>query len=539
MPLSLELFQLSTTSQQSHEEVNFQTPSVFKPPTLPVTAPARSRVELQTPNWSEKTSLTKEQLEDFSASLDKKLDIEKIKINCSKLIEKKYGKNQFEKNLDGRRPNYAVRQKIDANTDILVQVHHHEDPDKQNGLITAMIRKETFGGIELDVFQKQIPGKSWDECTPAEMQKIKDADFTAEDINLKCTPGVTSLFVAEFPFKNRDGDFITSVGVVNSDGKVKFPSFHKRGMATGQNTVEFIGTAFAGVRCGVSSNKTNQLKNATQADLHQHFQALDPILGEMTNPQNYNGSRSKMNSLMVKVINSSPDLLMSKIQDLGATCISFDAKTVKFSTQEKNKNKDGKEVVVLAATGDVDKNDVPLGALPTNLDHQNKDKTSEALYSTLKDLADLVFNEDQLDEFRGKLIGCVFDTTLTNTGWRSGVCERLQHGFRRHLLQFACRNHIKDTECKRNFVRDLFDGPSKGDGIGGDLSKCFHAWNDFQKDPSQWEKYEIALKVKIAKEGSCSVYDSLEEHEKYSDLKNLVKWLADEDKAIFKKFLKL
>ena len=535
----LQLVPLPLTLFENHEPETvdgpIETPVSFKQPQVPVTAPARSRVEVQTPNWSEKPSVSKQELETFSQQLDSKLDVEKIKENYRKIVAEKYGAKQYEKSTAGKRPNYAVRQKLDEETDLLIQMTHHEDEDKQDGLVTALVRKERVDGVELDVFQKRIPGKKWEECSEEEMIKIKNAKFAAEDINLVCTPGVTSVFVAEFPFKNRQGEFITTVGVVNAKGEVTFPAFHKRGAATGQYKLDFIGTAHTGVRCGVSSNKTNQLKNAVQADLHNGLKELDPILGEMTNPAKYDGSRSKMNSLMKKVIDNSPKMIMPKLKKLEATCISFDAKTVKHSFQDKNTCKEGKEVIVLAVTGETDRKDIPLGAIPTNLDENNSEKSSKALYLSLRDIFDLVFEEEDMKEFRKKIVGNIFDTTTVNTGYRSGVCEWLQHGFRRHLLQFSCRNHTKDTETKRVFMRDCFDGPSRGNAVGGDFSKLFSSWCDFQKSSKQWQSYETALKIRIAKEGADHVYDNLGNHEKFSELQDILKWLAEEDQAIFKR----
>ena len=40
------------------------------------------------------------------------------------------------------------------------------------------------------------------------------------------------------------------------------------------------------------------------------------------------------------------------------------------------------------------------------------------------------------------IIGCVFDTTNTNSGWKSGVVVRLEEFLQHRILHVYCRHHV-------------------------------------------------------------------------------------------------
>ena len=40
------------------------------------------------------------------------------------------------------------------------------------------------------------------------------------------------------------------------------------------------------------------------------------------------------------------------------------------------------------------------------------------------------------------IIGCVFDTTNTNSGWKSGIVVRLEEFLQRRILHVYCRHHV-------------------------------------------------------------------------------------------------
>lgn len=84
------------------------------------------------------------------------------------------------------------------------------------------------------------------------------------------------------------------------------------------------------------------------------------------------------------------------------------------------------------------------------------------------------------------------------------------------------------------FHRKCYDGPTKGDGIGGDMSSAFAAWCEFQKDQKFWKKFQRFSKKMIKKVGKANAYDQLRDPKK-EDFKNLVKWIAEKDLLLVKR----
>ena len=56
------------------------------------------------------------------------------------------------------------------------------------------------------------------------------------------------------------------------------------------------------------------------------------------------------------------------------------------------------------------------------------------------------------------IIGCVFDTTNTNSGWKSGITVRLEKFLEQRIIHVYCRHHI--FERMANDVIDVYLGPS-------------------------------------------------------------------------------
>ena len=136
------------------------------------------------------------------------------------ILSLKFGENQFAKDTSGQNLNYLTLQKITQDIDVLVTTSHHKDQACQEGLAAVLVRNQNLEGQSMGVFQMRIGGKSWDDCTPEELDLVAKAKFTAEDIGLSGTPGVTSLFMAEFPFKDRNGNYVTAPGFVFPSGEV-------------------------------------------------------------------------------------------------------------------------------------------------------------------------------------------------------------------------------------------------------------------------------------------------------------------------------
>lgn len=137
------------------------------------------------------------------------------------------------------------------------------------------------------------------------------------------------------------------------------------------------------------------------------------------------------------------------LSELDATTLCFDTKGIKFSKHEKDKNKLTREVLTLLGAGAVDKDDVTIAATSTLRDVDGSEKSADAIAGTIRGVLEKIFKSpEERKAFYAKIIACCFDTTSTNTGWRSGACEILQHILKRCVLMLACRNHIVDTAAK-------------------------------------------------------------------------------------------
>lgn len=84
------------------------------------------------------------------------------------------------------------------------------------------------------------------------------------------------------------------------------------------------------------------------------------------------------------------------------------------------------------------------------------------------------------------------------------------------------------------FHRDYFDGPTKGNGVGGILSKGYEAWSEFQKDKVWFRKYQRFQKKEIKRLGKQNVYDCLKDT-KLAEYKSLLQWIADEEVLLVKR----
>lgn len=84
------------------------------------------------------------------------------------------------------------------------------------------------------------------------------------------------------------------------------------------------------------------------------------------------------------------------------------------------------------------------------------------------------------------------------------------------------------------FHRKCFDGETKGDGVGGIMSKAFHAWCEFQKDKKDWKKFQHFAKKRIKKVGKNNAYDRLKD-KNLDEFKKIVQWIEDEEVLLVKR----
>ena len=84
------------------------------------------------------------------------------------------------------------------------------------------------------------------------------------------------------------------------------------------------------------------------------------------------------------------------------------------------------------------------------------------------------------------------------------------------------------------FHRDSFDGQTKGDGVGGIMSKGYKAWSDFQRDNEWFRKYQRFVKLEIKRLGKKNVYDKLTGKD-VDKFKKIVEWIEKEEILLVKR----
>lgn len=84
------------------------------------------------------------------------------------------------------------------------------------------------------------------------------------------------------------------------------------------------------------------------------------------------------------------------------------------------------------------------------------------------------------------------------------------------------------------FHRSCFDGESKGNGVGGILTKGYEAWGDFQKDKEWFSKYQRFEKVEIKRLGKQNVYNKLR-GKKVDKFRALLEWIEKEEVLLVKR----
>ena len=84
------------------------------------------------------------------------------------------------------------------------------------------------------------------------------------------------------------------------------------------------------------------------------------------------------------------------------------------------------------------------------------------------------------------------------------------------------------------FHRDCFDGQTKGDGVGGIMSKGYKAWSDFQRDNEWFQKYQRFVKLEIKRLGKKNVYDKLTGKD-VDEFRKVVEWIEKEEVLLVKR----
>ena len=235
---------------------------------------------------------------------------------------------------------------------------------------------------------------------------------------------------------------------------------------------------------------------AALKDLKIFYQKIDPYIGELVNPENFSLSRDTIRRQRKKALDFTPALLRELTKSLEGSMWAFDCKAVKDVTEEKSKQTTAKEMFSLSTTGKTDIDDFEILVAPTesiNEKSKESDKSAAALLKTLRKGLDAIWPEefkDDLKNYKQKTFGLLFDTTSTNTGWRSGFNARaekeLESGSK---LNVPCRNHIIDTANKYMFRHPEIDGETKGGNSGGPLTTVFNDIKEWLRTDDNWERF--------------------------------------------------
>ena len=92
---------------------------------------------------------------------------------------------------------------------------------------------------------------------------------------------------------------------------------------------------------------------------------------------------------------------------------------------------------------------------------------------------------------KNQIVGCVFDTTNTNSGWKSGVVVRLEEYLAQRIIHIYCRNHV--FERMVNDIVSVCLGPSTSPE---ELSYKFLINNWKIIDTNNREKLQISRKTR-------------------------------------------
>ena len=397
--------------------------------------------------------------------IDQDVDFNEIQENFKQKVHEQIleEKRSLPRNHRRRRSNYCQIRDLDDESQVFI-TSTVLDPDEQpkiEDLLVTVVKKikvsdeKNSKEHEFEIFVKQIPNKEWEDCTDEELEIIAKTDFTAKDIleKVQRPAGFLPLFFVEYPLPG-EGRNIRTFGTIGFDGEVNIRDVRRTGFGKGIYPTEYVATALTGLRCGLAPNVANQMRVATNFDIYESMAEMDYVFAQVLNPVFYPGSAKEMGNLMDKVLSISDEKVKQLLSGLEATTICFDTKGIKFSKHDKDKSKLTREVITILGAGKYDKDDVTIAATGTLRDVDGSEKSAAAIAGTIRAVLDKIFKtEDERKEFYSKCIACCFDTTSTNTGWRGGACEILQHVLRRCLLMLACRNHLADTAAKhaKNF----------------------------------------------------------------------------------------
>lgn len=403
-----------------------------------------------------------------ASQIDTEIDFNEVRKNyedhVSKIIDRE--KTERPKNNNRRRANYLQMRELDQEKSILV-TSTVIDPDGEatiDDILVTVIKKKTVAhprtgkDVEIDIFVKQLPGKSWEECTPEELEIISKTDIKASDILSKISKpeGVYPIFFIEYPVPGREKP-IRTFGSIGFDGEVKIMDVRRDGFGTGQYPCEFLATAMTSLRGGLSANIANQMRVAVGADLENWLLDYDFVFSMILDPMCLPGSQKQMQNLMDKLLQLSEEQVYLQLSNIEATTLCFDTKGIKYSKSKKDKSSHTREVLTLLGAGKYDKDDIAIAACATLKDKNGSEKSGESLAGTIRGVLEQIAKDPrQRKEIYKKIIASCFDTTSSNTGWRSGACEILQHVLERCILQLGCRNHTADTCAKHGMFFSNF-----------------------------------------------------------------------------------
>ena len=402
---------------------------------------------------------------EMAAELEKEVDFANLQQDFKARVQEQIATERNETtttNHARRRANYCQMRELDDEKIAMITstvLDPDGEPDIQDLLITV-IKKDrvtnpnTGKQHSVDIFVKQIPGKSWSECSDEELAIIAKTDITAAEVlqQLGEPENCLPIFFVEYPLPGPELKTIKTFGIVDFDGNVKIMDVRRQGFGTGQYPCQFVTTALTSLRGGLSANQANQARVAVLDDVSNWISDFDYVFGQILQPERFAGSQKQMQNLMNKIIEASDEKTYEQVVKMISTTLCFDTKGIQLHKSKKDKSKDTKEVLTLLAAGKLDKDDIPLAATATLRDIDGSEKSAEAIAGTIRAVFEqMIPDEGKRRDVYAKVKALCFDTTTTNTGWMRGCCEILQHILEKCVLQLACRNHTADTAGKHGW----------------------------------------------------------------------------------------
>lgn len=145
--------------------------------------------------------------------------------------------------------------------------------------------------------------------------------------------------------------------------------------------------------------------------MFENTRRVNKAMAEIWRPARFSMSRSGFRNMRAGLLDTAVNIVKPLLLSLPATCFAYDGKTITTNTTEKNKTKDGREILAASSTGLEEADDIGLGALPTIKVDSDSTKNAESLMKTIEEILTRIFPGEELRKYVERLVAITFDTT--------------------------------------------------------------------------------------------------------------------------------